>query len=148
MPPVMIDTNLLVYLYDNQSPGKAARARQVLAQLELTGAGRLSVQNLAEFFHVSTRKLDPPLSRADAMDQVSLFVRMWPVFDLTQMIVLEAARGARDHALPYYDAQVWATARLNQVSVIFSEDFSDGQVLEGVRFVNPFAAGFRLEDWA
>jgi len=31
---------------------------------------------------------------------------MWPVFDLTPLIVLEAARGARDHDLPYYDAQV------------------------------------------
>jgi predicted nucleic acid-binding protein len=36
---------------------------------------------------------------------------------------------------------------LNQVTTIFSEDFSDGQVLEGVRFVNPFAEGFCIEDW-
>jgi predicted nucleic acid-binding protein len=47
----------------------------------------------------------------------------------------------------YYDAQIWAVARLNQVTTIFSEDFNDGQVVEGVRFVNPFAAGFLLEDW-
>ncbi len=29
-------------------------------------------------------------------------------------------------------------------TTIFSEDFSDGQVLEGVRFVNLFADGFRF----
>jgi predicted nucleic acid-binding protein len=63
------------------------------------------------------------------------------------LIVLEAGRGARDHGLAYYDAQIWAAARLNQVTTVFSEDFSDGQTLEGVRFVNPFASGFRLEDW-
>ena len=146
MPPVLIDTNLLVYLYDTGALEKAARARQVLDRLELTRSGRLSVQNLAEFLHVSTHKLDPPLSRADAFAQASLFTRMWPVFDLTPLIVLEAARGARDHGLAYHDAQVWAAARLNQVTVVFSEDFSDGQVLEGVRFANPFAADFRLED--
>jgi predicted nucleic acid-binding protein len=148
MPPILIDTNLLVYLYDVGSPAKAGQARWVLDRLELTRSGRLSVQSLAEFLHVSTRKLEPPLSHAEALNQASLFTRMWPVFDLTPLIVLEAARGARDHGLAYYDAQIWAAARLNQVTVVFSEDFSDGQMLEGVRFVNPFASGFRLEDWA
>ena len=63
------------------------------------------------------------------------------------MIVLEAARGVLDHNMSYYDAQVWASARLNQIPIIFSEDFNDGSVIEGVRFVNPFAGGFRLEAW-
>ena len=148
MAPILIDTNLLVYLYDFQAPKKQAQARQVLDHLNLTKSGRLSAQNLAEFLNVSTRKLEPPLSRAEALSQVSLFTRMWPVFDLTALIVLEAGRGARDHGLAYYDAQIWATARLNQVTVVFSEDFSDGQVLEGVRFANPFAQGFRVEEWA
>jgi predicted nucleic acid-binding protein len=147
MPPVLIDTNLLVYLYDIQNVKKAAQARLVLDRLELTRSGRLSVQSLAEFLHVSTRKLDPPLSWAEALNQVALFTRMWPIFDLTPLIVLEAARGARDHGLAYYDAQIWAVARLNQVTTIFSEDFSNGQVLEGVRFVNPFAADFHLDNW-
>jgi predicted nucleic acid-binding protein len=148
MPPILIDTNLLVYLYDTGSPGKAAHARRVLDHLELTRSGRLSVQCLAEFLHISTRKLETPLSRDDALNQASLFTRIWPVFDLTPLIVLEAARGARDHGIPYYDAQIWAAARLNQVTILFSEVFSDRQVLEGVRFVNPFAPDFQLEDWA
>ncbi len=63
------------------------------------------------------------------------------------MVVLEALRGVRDHQLSYYDAQVWATARLNQVPVIFSEDFKPNATLEGVRFVNPFASDFVLENW-
>ncbi len=147
MPPILIDTNLLVYLYDAQSPPKAARSQSVLEYLETTRTGRLSVQNLSEFFHVSTRKLDPPLSRTEALAQISLFTRLWPVFDLTPMIALEAARGARDHDLAYYDAQIWACARMNQVAIIFSEDFSDGQILEGVRFVNPFSSDFRIEAW-
>ncbi|MEW5871571.1 MAG: PIN domain-containing protein [Chloroflexota bacterium] len=147
MPPILIDTNLLTYLYDTQSPHKAARARQVLEHLHLTRSGRLSVQSLAEFLSVATRKLDPSLSRAEALEQVSLFTRLWPVFDLTALIVLEAARGARDYGLAYYDAQIWAAARLNQVAVIFSEDFSDGQTLEGVRFANPFGDSFRVQDW-
>jgi len=46
--------------------------------------------------------------------------------------------------MPYWDAQLWATARLNQVEVLLSEDFQDGRVLGGVRFVNPFAPSFDL----
>jgi predicted nucleic acid-binding protein len=42
---------------------------------------------------------------------------------------------------------VWATARLNQVPFVFSEDFRDGSILEGVRFVNPFSPKFLLEKW-
>jgi len=53
----------------------------------------------------------------------------------------------RDHQLPYWDAQIWAAARLNQVPIIFSEDFNAGAVLEGVRFVDPFADDFLLSAW-
>lgn len=147
MAPILIDTNLLIYLYDQNQPERQSRAMDVLDQLELMGIGRLSVQNLAEFISVSTRKLSPPLSPKDAMDQVNLFTRVWPVFDLTPLIVLEAARGVRDYQMSYYDAQVWATARLNQIPIIFSEDFNVGSTLEGVQFVNPFASQFVLDKW-
>ena len=120
---------------------------EVLDQLELMGLGRLSVQNLAEFFSVSTRKLSPPLSPNEALKQVNLLTRVWPVFDLTPLIVLEASRGVRDYQMSYYDAQIWATARLNQIPIIFSEDFNVGATLEGVQFINPFAPEFVLDNW-
>lgn len=42
------------------------------------------------------------------------------------------------------DAQVRATAWLNQVPMIFSEDFNSNAMPEGVRFVNPFVSDFIL----
>jgi len=148
MPPVLIDTNILVYASDPANTERQDQALRILKHLETTLSGRLSVQCLAEFMHVTTRSRQPIYTRAEAVEQVERLVRAYPIFDLTSLIVLEAARGARDHGLAYYDAQIWATSRLNQVTLIFSEDFSDGQILEGVRFVNPFAANFRLEGWA
>ena len=65
MPPTLIDTNLLVYLYDRNQPGKQNQSERVLEQLELTRNGRLSVQALAEFFSVATRKLSPSLTPAE-----------------------------------------------------------------------------------
>ena len=81
------------------------------------------------------------------MQQTQRLAHAWPVFPLTPFIVLEATRGVRDHQLAYWDAQIWAAARLNQIPVIFSEDFNAGSVLEGVRFVNPFADDFLLSVW-
>jgi predicted nucleic acid-binding protein len=147
MPPILIDTNVLLYLYDHNQPVKQELAQEVLDQLELSGSGRLSVQCLAEFFSVATRKLSPKLTPAQAVQQINLFIRLWPVYDLTSMIVLEAGRGVRDHQFSYYDAQIWATARLNQVPIVLSEDFSVGSTIEGVRFVNPFSPDFVAETW-
>jgi predicted nucleic acid-binding protein len=147
MPGVLIDTNLLVYLVDQNDPTRQARAQDILGQLTANHAGRISAQNLAEFMHVSMHRLHPPMPPAQALEYASRFARMWPVFDLTSQVVLEAARGVRDHHLSYYDAQIWASARLNQVPVIFSEDFQDGRVLEGVRFANPFVQGFEVARW-
>jgi len=119
----------------------------VLERLNILGSGRLSVQSLGEFFRAVTRGTPPMLRLTEAARQVDLLARGWPVIDLTPMIVLEAVRGVRDHRLAYWDAQIWAGARLNQIPVVFSENFGGRSVLDGVRFVNPFATGFDIEVW-
>jgi predicted nucleic acid-binding protein len=82
-------------------------------------------------------------------DQVYRFAeqyeRTFRVLPLTPTVVLESVRGVRDHQLGYYDAQIWAAARLNQVSYVLSEDFNTGATLDGVTFLNPFAADFEVD---
>ena len=39
---------------------------------------------------------------------------------------------------------MWAAARTAGAAVLLTEDFQDGQEVEGVRFVDPFAEGFDL----
>ena len=147
MAAILIDTNVLVYAHDRSERAKQAQAIRVLEHLQLRGTGRLSAQVLAEFFRATTRGATAMLAPAEAGDQVDRFARAWPVLPITAPIVLEATRGVREHHLAYWDAQVWATARLNQIPVVLSEDFSAGATLEGVRFVNPFATDFSLENW-
>lgn len=147
MPRILIDTNVMVYLFDGCDRLRQDQAALVLRHLEKTNQGQLSAQCLAEFFNATTRGTRPFLPRSDAFLHVLRWMSIYPVFPLTDSIVLEAARGSRDYNLAYYDAQIWASARLNQISVIFSEDFQDGQMLEGVRFVNPFAPHFSVDRW-
>lgn len=139
---VLVDTNVVVYAYDLGEPDKGERAVAVLRRLVAQRRGRLSAQVLGEFFRAATGRLRLPLSPAQAVTQVGALARAWPVLPVTTMVVLEAARGVRDHRLSYWDAQVWATARLNQIPVVLSEDFPADLDLEGVRFVNPFARAF------
>lgn len=147
MTAILIDTNVLVYAHDRNEHVKQGQAINTLAALQSSGTGRLSVQCLAEFFAATTRGPRPKLSLEQASQQMEYFSRAFQVYDLTPMIALEAARGVRDHSLSYFDAQIWATARLNQLPLVFSKDFSSGMILEGVRFVDPFAPDFVTEDW-
>ena len=145
MPSVLLDTNVLVYAIDVRQSSLQARAKAIILKAEETSVGCLSVQCLAEFFRVATAKMQLPAK--EMFKQVEYWQSAFPVFSLTPQIVLEAARGVRDYRLSYYDAQIWASAKLNQIPVIFSEDFQDGQMLESVRFINPFAEKFAIDEW-
>ncbi|MCW5876771.1 MAG: PIN domain-containing protein [Anaerolineales bacterium] len=144
MSLVLLDTNVLVYAYDTSDPKRQGIALGVVRYLGKRQQGCLSVQSLSEFASVALRKFN--LSPSEVMAQVEAWQAVFSVFELTPAIVLEAARGVRDHRLAFYDAQIWASARLHQVPFVWSEDFQDGLVLDGVRCLNPFAADFELED--
>lgn len=147
MTAILVDTNVLVYAYDTGEPGKQALAMDLLQGLQVSGQACLSVQCLGEFFSVVTRRPVPRLTMGDAAVQSEWLANSFPIFNLTPIIILEAVRGVQAHRLSYYDAQIWASARMNQVPFVFSEDFQDGSSLDGVKFVNPFAQHFRLEEW-
>jgi predicted nucleic acid-binding protein len=147
MELILIDSNVLIYAYDVREEVRQGRARAALHALGITGKGRLSAQCLSEFFARTTRRPSPLLTIQEAAQQTSLLSTTFGVFPVTPQVVLEAIRGVRDHQFSFWDAQIWAAARLNQVPIVFSEDFSSGSILEGVRFINPLVAAFKLEEW-
>ena len=145
MPSILLDTNILIYTFDPRDEARQEQAIVILLKLEEEEKGCLSTQCLSEFASAAMTKLG--LSSDEIMDKISDWQSAFPVFNLTPQIVLEATRGVRDHKLSYYESQIWASARLNQVPVIFTEDFQDGQTLEGIRFINPFADKFVINEW-
>ncbi|MCM0019690.1 MAG: hypothetical protein NBV67_06825, partial [Tagaea sp.] len=52
----------------------------------------------------------------------------------------DALWAVEHHKLAFWDAMLWATCRRAGCSVLFTEDFQDGRLLKGVRFVDPFKA--------
>jgi len=73
-----------------------------------------------------------------ALTELGRHTRVWTVLDVTVPVIITAARAVHDHQLNFWDAQLWAVARLNGVEMILSEDFNTGSTLEGVHFANPF----------
>lgn len=135
-----VDTNILVYAYDSSEPQRQQATLKILDRLAIAGSGVISTQVLAEFFVTVTneRKFSSPLSAIQAYERIQNYLQVWEVVEVTGIIVLEAARGVRDYQFSFWDAQIWATAKLNQVLVVYSENFNVGAAIEGVRFQNPF----------
>jgi len=142
---ILVDTNVLLYAYDQGEPVKQSQAVAVLDRLASMRLGVLTPQVLAEFFVNATRKVQRPLTVEQAYDRIQNYLLSWEILDLSGSIILEAVRGVRTYQMAYWDAQIWASARLHQIPLIFTEDFNVGAVIEGVRFVNPFEEDFNLD---
>jgi predicted nucleic acid-binding protein len=133
----LVDTNILVYAYDRTEYTKQGRSRQVLDWLYRKGLGTLSTQVLGEFFAAVTRKTTEKISAREVYAIIKDYASSWKVLPVTTETILESARGVVEHQFSFYDAQIWATAKLNGIPDVLSEDFSHGRRIEGVEFRNP-----------
>lgn len=148
--PILMDSNILIYMFDPGDEYRRKKAVEIVVALGDTGEGCLSAQCISEFYSVVTREKrgNPPfLSSRLAAQKSDELARSFETFPVTLPVVLEAVRGSIRHQIHFWDALIWAAARLNQIPIVFSEDFSDNTTLEGVRFVNPFTPQFQMSEW-
>ncbi len=141
---ILVDTNVLICAYDPRDRNKQERALLVINNLITSERIVVSVQCLSEFFNVASCRLTESMTRNEALARVERLASVCHVLDLTPAVVLEGCRGSIEHGLSFWDALIWAVAKLNQVPFILTEDAEHGRLLEGVRFLNPFATSFDL----
>jgi predicted nucleic acid-binding protein len=135
---VLLDTNVLVYAFDADEPEKQRSAQELLDGLVCDGTACVSSQVLGEFYVTVTRRFPESMDPVTAARHVERLAEVFVVHSSGLQVVLEALRCVIRYRLSYYDAQIWAVARLNHVPVVLSEDFSAETEIEGVRFENPF----------
>ena len=133
--PKFVDTNVLVCLFDADSSKKQARARDLLR--EERDRLIVSVQVLEEFYVTVTRKLAAPLS-ADAASRAVDALCELQVETLHPVLVRAAVRRSQVSRLSYWDSLIVETALSAGADVLFTEDLQDGQIIDGLRVVNPF----------
>ena len=131
-----VDTNVLVYLFDGDSPDKQAKARRILED----NADRivLSTQVLGEFYVTVTRKLATPLAAGPAAEAVNGLCA-FPVRPLGAGLVRAAVRRSASSRLSYWDALIVESAMEAGAAVLLTEDLQAGRTFDALRVVNPFA---------
>ena len=135
-PPHFLDTNILLYSI-SRDPAEAAKRERAIALLECDN-GALSVQVLQEFYVQATRPTrSDPLPHEIAVGLIAAWTR-FRVQDITQSILTGALEIKAARGFSYWDSAIIAAARALGCRVLYSEDMSHGQEVEGVTITNPF----------
>jgi predicted nucleic acid-binding protein len=131
------DTNILIYATAPVPDVKALRARDLIARAMRAGWTVLLLQTLAEFANVAIRKAGIPIE--DIRRTIDAWRAVLPIQAADDGDLGAALEAVRVHRLQFWDAMLWASAQRAGVRCLFTEDLQDGFILQGVRFVNPFA---------
>jgi predicted nucleic acid-binding protein len=130
-----LDSNVLLYTDDQANPGKQKRAIQILTELRQLRSGVISLQVLQEYFVIATRKYG--VGHDDARQKIELFAA-FEVVEPGLGDVFAAIDLHRLRRLSYWDALIVQTAKRAGCPILFSEDMQHGQIIDGIRIVNPF----------
>jgi predicted nucleic acid-binding protein len=130
-----IDTNLLIYADSGDEPVKQRIALSLLKQLRLNQTGVLSTQVLNEYCNVALNKLKLP--HVDIREQMQ-FWEQYEVVQVTPAIIHMGLDLHQTRSLGFFDALIVAAAKTSGCTVLYSEDMNAGEMVNGVRIVNPF----------
>jgi predicted nucleic acid-binding protein len=133
MAGTFLDTNILLYAVGihPDEERKQRIAEDVIAPMDW----HTSAQVIQEFFVNATRRGALPVDAALA------FMDIWrrrPVQDVTLGLIDTAVAIHRRYQLSYWDSAIVAGAEAQGCDRLYSEDMSHGQIVGGVKIVNPF----------
>ena len=133
--PVFVDSNVLIYAFDDADLRKQQSARAWRAELWKRREGRVSFQVLYEFYVNVCHKW--PSARGEARAEVRDLLLWHPVS--ANAALLERSWKVQDrYRLSFWDAQIVAAAQQLSCRYLLTEDLQAGQDLDGLIVVNPF----------
>jgi predicted nucleic acid-binding protein len=130
-----LDTNILVYTDDEDSPEKKAKALTIYTNCRRQRQGVLSTQVLQEYFVTVTRKLGVDIELARR--KTNLFSRLQLVI-LDRNDILGAIDIHRLYQISFWDALIVRAALISNCKILYSEDMQHGWKVEGLQIINPF----------
>ena len=129
-----LDSNVLVYAADKLAGDKHQRAVDLLFAIAVLDCV-LTVQCLAEFFHVVTRKATLPVKVAAAL--VEGWRIQFPVVAADGAVLSAALDQVARRHLGFWDALLLETARAAGCGILLSEDFQHGRNYGGLLVLDP-----------
>ena len=138
----LIDTNILVYRYDDRFPDKQSIASEVLREGIATESARIPHQSIIEFVAATTRggPGNRLLDSRDARREAEELMAQFPIIYPDEAVLRTALRGAAAYGLSWFDAHLWAYAEVHGIEELVSEDFQHGRMYGTVTVRNPFSA--------
>lgn len=134
---IFIDTNILIYAYDISAGKKHEISKNIIIDLWDKGNGILSTQVLQEFFVAVTKKISKPLNVRTAKEIVNDLLK-WDVVVNDGDSILGAIDIHENYQYSFWDSMIIYSALTSGADLLFSEDLADGQVIKGMKIVNPF----------
>ena len=134
--PAFLDTNVLVYAFDEGEPEKREVARGLVDEHLIEGDGMLSVQVLREFY-AATRRPSHPLPIEKAVEALGYLATFSPIAEDARMVV-GAVRRSRELSLSFWDALIVEAALRGGADRILTEDLQHGQRIGDLTIENPF----------
>ena len=136
MAKSFLDTNVLVYACDQDTPAKKTMAQALLRDRPRDESLCISTQVLQEFYVATTRKLDvEPLRAKDLMRSF----RHMEIAQIDPDDINRAIDGSIIWQISFWDALILVAAIKLRCTIVYSEDLNPGQEFESVRIINPFA---------
>lgn len=132
-----LDTNILVYVFDSDSPRKQFIARDLLLNAVQSGQASLSTQVLNEFYVSVTRKLQKPVSPEKALRAAKNLAALHVVQVDSRMIV-RAIELSQAEQTSFWDGLIIQAALESGCSVLLSEDMQSGRKYGELQVRNPF----------
>ena len=125
------DSNIVIYSFASDEQEKRNTARHLMGVSTVV----LSCQVLQECVNVLRKRMAHSPERATERVRPLLGFEVVPI---TLALIEEAWTLASRYGLSTYDAAIVAAARHSRCKILYSEDMQHGQMIEGVRIVNPF----------
>lgn len=136
----LVDTNVLVYRFDNRFPDKQKIATEILRRGIVEDSVRVPHQAIVEFVAAATRSIRGHiiLKQEDALREAEEFLKQFVVLYPNEAILRSAVRGCAAYRLNWFDAHLWSYAEHYGLPEILSEDLQHDRLYGTVRVVNPF----------
>jgi len=136
--PVFVDSNVLLYALDDADQEKQQAAQNWRLALWRSRLGRVSFQVLAEFYVNAVRLR--PASRDESRAEIRDLLAWNPV--VVDAVVLDLGWRFQDrYHLAFWDSLIVAAAKVATCRYLLTEDFQDGQKLDGIEVINPCLKG-------
>jgi predicted nucleic acid-binding protein len=134
---VFLDTNIFLYVYDEDAPEKQSTAKDVIQRHGLESVLCISTQVIQEFYFSLSRKFARRIPE-HAILRATEGLRDLNTVQVDVEMIFEAIALSKKIQISFWDALIVQAALESHCNLLVTEDLQHGRKLGGLTIVNPF----------